>query len=168
MAKAKKLAAEKVAKLTPVSSNASTTIDKENQPQNSQTTFSSRNTKGATATKKTPRSLSKKANLVLPAFMILKKLKRGNYADKIQKGAGIYCTAVIEYLVAEIIELAGNAASDNKKKRIIPRHITLAIRNDEELNKLLNGVTIAQGGVLPNIHSVLLPKKTAKRKSEEK
>ena len=33
------------------------------------------------------------------------------------------------------------------------------IRNDEELNKLLGGVTIASGGVLPNIHSVLLPKR---------
>ena len=37
----------------------------------------------------------------------------------------------------------------------------LAIRNDEELNKLLGGVTIAQGGVLPNIQAVLLPKKTS-------
>ena len=33
-------------------------------------------------------------------------------------------------------------------------------RNDEELNKLLTGVTIAQGGVLPNIQAVLLPKKS--------
>jgi len=29
------------------------------------------------------------------------------------------------------------------------------------LNKLLSGVTIAQGGVLPNIQAILLPKKTA-------
>jgi len=43
--------------------------------------------------------------------------------------------------------------------RIIPRHIQLAVRNDEELNKLLRGVTIAAGGVLPNIHSVLIPKR---------
>ncbi|XP_029374654.1 histone H2AX isoform X2 [Echeneis naucrates] len=59
-----------------------------------------------------------------------------------------------------ILELAGNAARDNKKTRIIPRHLQLAVRNDEELNKLLGGVTIAQGGVLPNIQAVLLPKKT--------
>ena len=48
------------------------------------------------------------------------------------------------------------------KPSIIPRHITLAVRNDEELNKFLGGVTVAQGGVLPNIHSVLLPKKSKK------
>ncbi|RWR92133.1 putative histone H2A.7 [Cinnamomum micranthum f. kanehirae] len=61
---------------------------------------------------------------------------------------------------SNVLELAGNAARDNKKFRIIPRHVLLAVRNDEELGKLLHGVTIAHGGVLPNIHSVLLPKKT--------
>ena len=60
--------------------------------------------------------------------------------------------------------LAGNAARDNKKTRIIPRHIQLAVRNDEELNKLLGSVTIASGGVLPNIHATLLPKKSASKK----
>ncbi|KAM0871529.1 hypothetical protein ACQ4PT_039334 [Festuca glaucescens] len=59
----------------------------------------------------------------------------------------------------QVLELAGNAARDNKKTRILPRHIQLAVRNDEELSKLLGTVTIANGGVLPNINQVLLPKK---------
>ena len=62
----------------------------------------------------------------------------------------------------EYLEALIDAARGSKKARIVPRHLQLAVCNDEELNKLLGGVTIAAGGVLPNIHSVLLPKKSKK------
>ena len=78
--------------------------------------------------------------------------------------SGVYMGAVLEYLCAEVLELAGNAVRDNKKSRIVPRHIQLAVRNDEELNKLLGSVAIAGGGVLPNIHATLLPKKSQSKK----
>ncbi|KAL2495547.1 Histone H2A [Forsythia ovata] len=64
----------------------------------------------------------------------------------------------------EVLELAGNAARDNNKTRIVPRHIQLAVRNYEELSKLLGDVTITNGGVMPNIHNHLLPKKTGGRR----
>ncbi|EKM57556.1 uncharacterized protein PHACADRAFT_206455 [Phanerochaete carnosa HHB-10118-sp] len=79
----------------------------------------------------------------------------------------VYLAAVLEYLAAEILELAGNAARDNKKQRIVPRHLQLAIRNDEELNKLLGDVVISQGGVVPHIDPALLPSKTQKGKKGE-
>ena len=116
--------------------------------------------KGKASGKSTTKSV--KAGLQFPVGRIGRYLKLGKYGTRIGAGAPVYLAAVLEYMAAEVLELAGNAARDNKKSRIIPRHITLAVRNDEELNKFLGGVTVASGGVLPNIHSVLLPKKSKK------
>ncbi|KFO83451.1 hypothetical protein N320_07883, partial [Buceros rhinoceros silvestris] len=107
-------------------------------------------------------SKSARAGLQFPVGRVYRLLKRGNYADRIGLGAAIYLGAVLEYLSAEILELAGNAARENKKARILPRHIQLAVRSDDELNKLFSCVTIAQGGVMPKILSQLLPRKTPK------
>ncbi|KAK9013887.1 hypothetical protein V6N11_005065 [Hibiscus sabdariffa] len=118
--------------------------------------------------KKKPVSRSVKAGLQFPVGRIGRYLKKGRYSQRVGTGAPVYLAAVLEYLAAEVLELAGNAARDNKKNRIIPRHVLLAVRNDEELGKLLAGVTIAHGGVLPNINPVLLPKKTEKAAKEAK
>ncbi|GAB2272469.1 hypothetical protein Dimus_037360 [Dionaea muscipula] len=111
--------------------------------------------------KKKSVSRSVKAGLQFPVGRIGRYLKKGRYSQRVGTGAPVYLAAVLEYLSAEVLELAGNAARDNKKNRIIPRHLQLAVRNDVELGKLLSGVTIAHGGVLPNINPVLLPKKAA-------
>ena len=105
------------------------------------------------------KSRSARAGLQFPVGRIHSALRKGRYAARVGAGAPVYLAAVMEYLAAEIMELAGNASRDNKRVRIVPRHIQLAVRNDDELNKLLGGVTIASGGVLPNIHASLLPKK---------
>ncbi|AEE85313.1 putative histone H2AXa [Arabidopsis thaliana] len=121
---------------------------------------------GSGAAKKST-SRSSKAGLQFPVGRIARFLKAGKYAERVGAGAPVYLAAVLEYLAAEVLELAGNAARDNKKTRIVPRHIQLAVRNDEELSKLLGDVTIANGGVMPNIHNLLLPKKAGSSKPTE-
>ncbi|KAL1192953.1 putative histone H2AXa [Cardamine amara subsp. amara] len=125
-------------------------------------------TKGGRGKPKATKSVSRssKAGLQFPVGRIARFLKAGKYAERVGAGAPVYLSAVLEYLAAEVLELAGNAARDNKKTRIVPRHIQLAVRNDEELSKLLGSVTIANGGVLPNIHSNLLPSKVGKNKGD--
>ena len=117
--------------------------------------------RGAKSAKKAM-TRSTRAGLQFPVGRLNRFLKKGNYAERVGAGAPVYLAAVLEYLAAEVLELAGNACRDNKKHRIVPRHIQLAVRNDEELAKLLKNVTIASGGVLPNINNALVPKKSKK------
>jgi len=121
---------------------------------------------GSQGKKGSSKSRSHRAGLQFPVGRVHRYLRQGRYAERVGAGAPVYLAAVMEYLAAEILELAGNASRDNKKVRIVPRHIQMAVRNDEELNKLLANVTISNGGVLPNIHAVLLPKKTKGEKGE--
>ncbi|KAL6324411.1 hypothetical protein AAG906_013015 [Vitis piasezkii] len=126
-------------------------------------------TKGGRGKPKASKSVSRsqKAGLQFPVGRIARFLKAGKYAERVGAGAPSTCLLFLSISrPSQVLELAGNAARDNKKNRIVPRHIQLAVRNDEELSKLLGSVTIANGGVLPNIHQTLLPKKTGKGKGE--
>ncbi|KAL0333296.1 UNVERIFIED_CONTAM: Histone H2A [Sesamum angustifolium] len=115
--------------------------------------------------KKKPVSRSVKAGLQFPVGRIGRYLKKGRYSQRVGTGAPVYMAAVLEYLAAELklsLGIGWKCCKRQQKNRIIPRHVLLAVRNDEELGKLLAGVTIAHGGVLPNINPVLLPKKSEK------
>ena len=81
-------------------------------------------------------SRSAKAGLQFPVSRVHRYLRKCTHHFRIAAGAPVYQAAVMEYLCAEILELAGNAARDNKKSRIIPRHILLAVANDEELHQV--------------------------------
>ena len=108
-------------------------------------------------------SRSSRAGLQFPVGRIARYLKQGNYAQRVSASAPVFLAATLEYITAECLELAGNAAKDNKRSRIVPRHIQLAIRNDDELNQYFGNGIIAGGGVLPNIHPVLLPSHKKKK-----
>ena len=112
-------------------------------------------------------SKSVKAGLQFPVSRFKTILqKHAPRGFRIGEGAPVYLAAVMEYLTAEMLELGGNAARDNRKSNINPRHLQLASMNDEELSKMLGKHHIVGGGVLPNIHAVLLPDKNKKRKQQ--
>ena len=111
---------------------------------------------------------SAKSGLTFPVGRIFRFLKKGNYTERISSSTPIYMSAVLEYLCAEILELSGNAAIDNKRHRITPRHITLAIKNDEEFDKLFGNAIIINGGVAPNINPALLPNANKKKGKKSK
>ncbi|KAL7025304.1 hypothetical protein ACKWTF_013443 [Chironomus riparius] len=94
---------------------------------------------------------SQRASLTFSVGLVYRMMKEGNYMSRISSGAPIYLTAVLEYLTAEILKLAGNAARDSKEALISPRHLKIAIRNDHELNRLLTGITISQASSLSYI-----------------
>lgn len=50
---------------------------------------------------------------------------------------------------------------------MIPRHLQLAVRNDEEFNRLFAHVIMSEGGVLPHIESALLPKRVPKKTTKD-
>ncbi|VDP12247.1 unnamed protein product [Onchocerca flexuosa] len=126
-------------------------------------------------------SKSARAGLLFPVTKFHRLLRKGRYARRISQSAAVYLSAVIEYLSAELhaivvvllnssslllyslvvlqmLELSGNACRDNKRQRLIPRHIVLAMKNDEELNQFCARVTCPGGGVLPFVHPALFAK----------
>merc|ERR1712037_1035226 len=113
---------------------------------------------GSGKSKRNPTSRSIRSGLQFPVGRLHRFLKtRVLSTHRVGATAAVYTSAILEYLTAEVLELAGNASKVLKVKRITPRHLQLAIRGDEELDMLIKA-TIAGGGVIPHIHKSLLEK----------
>ena len=109
-------------------------------------------------------SASKRAGLIFPVGRIGSQLRKGRYAARVSKSAAVMTAATLEYVTAEILELASKAVLQRGKgKRITPRALTLAVRHDADLGSLLKDVTLSRGGVVPKVEKALEAK--AKKRS---
>lgn len=95
-------------------------------------------------------SRSSRAGLSFPVGRIARMLKQGRYSQRVGVGAPVYLAAVLEYLVAEILEVSCMVVKQNKKSRIVPRYIFLGLKEDEEFNRLFQNTIITNSGVKPN------------------
>ena len=84
--------------------------------------------KGKIPSQKQTSSRSRKAGLQFPVGRIARYLRKGHYTKRIGSTAAVFLAAVLEYLTAELLELAGKSAENNKKTRITPRYISLAVK----------------------------------------
>ena len=97
-------------------------------------------------------------SLIFPEGRLHRHLREGRYAGRVSRKAASAMAATLEFLVAEVLEVAGSAMREAKMRTLRARHITLAIRRDEELHHLCRDSTIAKGGVLPYIPQALMRK----------
>ena len=123
-----------------------------------------------TGSKAKPVAQSKRAGLVFPVGRIGSALKKGRYGKRVSPGAAVFLAAVLEYATNELLQLSLKAAETGKDAyhNIKPRHLTLAVREDDELSSLLSNVTIAGGGVVGGVHGALQKKKKKAAAAGEK
>lgn len=115
-------------------------------------------------------TISKRAGLLMPASRMKRQTKEkfGNTLH-VSPSFAVYKAAVLEYIAAEILELAGNKTKDKKKQRITERFLTLAVKDDAELNSLVGDFVLPNAGVYPmGIAEKLLPSLKYGRKSKAK
>eukprot|EP00485_Elphidium_margaritaceum_P008828 CAMPEP_0202702530 /NCGR_PEP_ID=MMETSP1385-20130828/15499_1 /ASSEMBLY_ACC=CAM_ASM_000861 /TAXON_ID=933848 /ORGANISM="Elphidium margaritaceum" /LENGTH=153 /DNA_ID=CAMNT_0049360191 /DNA_START=89 /DNA_END=550 /DNA_ORIENTATION=- len=104
--------------------------------------------------------------LTVSVNRVRKDMREGRYAPRLGKLAPIVMASVLEYCVAEVLELAGNVALDEKRKTIGPRHVMLAVRGDEELNVICKDVVFPHAGAIVHVHETLLQKKKKAKKKK--
>ena len=119
------------------------------------------------ATRKPSQSKSARAGLLMPVARLNAAMKREGSAKRVGGSAPVYATAVLEYLLSEVLDVAGNTTIKAKRKRIVPEDISLAVRSDEELSKLLRGFSCYNGDKIKDVSKALVPAAPRQKRAAE-
>ena len=111
---------------------------------------------------------AQKAGITFPPTRCTRLLRKNAVVDRVSAKAGVLLASVLEGLLAELAEAAGDVAKEQGNKRIKPRHIMLAVKADDQLSDLFGSSTISNSGVIPNLHPTLETTGRAKKKRQNK
>ena len=97
------------------------------------------------------RSLSRstRAELQFPVSRVDRLLREGQFANRLSSATPVFLTAVLEYLIANILDLAGKEACTNHRVRISPEHVQTALVNNENLRCLFQPGAFSQPAASP-------------------
>ncbi|XP_054428213.1 histone H2A-Bbd type 2/3 [Pteronotus mesoamericanus] len=70
-------------------------------------------------------------------------LRERHYALRLNSSAPVFLAAVLQYLIATVLELAGNEAQRNGCRRITPQLVDMAIHNNALLSGFFGSTTIS-------------------------
>ncbi|EZG69601.1 histone H2A [Gregarina niphandrodes] len=91
-------------------------------------------------------SMTAKAGLIFPCARVRSHMKEVCFGQRIRPEAAICLAGVLEYLVAELLEVSGEEAKRQNRQRITPAHLLDTIRNDVDFSELAKNITLAHTG----------------------
>ena len=83
-----------------------------------------------------------------PAARVAERMARRIAAPSVASDAPEFMAAVLEVVASQVLQRAGDAAAAGSSGRIEPHHIRVAVREDEDLTRLVGAEALEQGGLL--------------------
>ena len=121
--------------------------------------------KDSSKPRKNPVRTEKMANISFPVARIRTRMRKFMANKTVTKHGAIFLAAEMEYILAEVVDLAGNMMESDKRKTLQGRHLFKAVQDDAELNNFFGKGLIHEGGV--NITVTEKHHKTQKRIKED-
>ncbi|XP_007955613.1 histone H2A-Bbd type 1-like [Orycteropus afer afer] len=83
-------------------------------------------------------SRSTRAELQFSVSRVDRLLREGNNVQRLSWCTPIFLAGILEYVAANILELAGKEAQNNQRIRITPEHVRKAVDSNPELSHLFD------------------------------
>lgn len=110
---------------------------------------------------------SKRAEISFPVGRIKRYMKEYDPGRRYSMKSAVYMATVLEYLMAEVFDIAVPHIKPTKKRIIKPKHIRHGIETDPEFKKLLGDVILPEGGVYPHINKFLFETRPTRKVTNE-